>query len=116
MPLNSFVCPHCGMWNIGSVDICVGCNQKYGVPFTIQDSNAPAATFQQTDQQPIEKLPEVISAFSTQTCSRCGQVAIPGKRFCSKCGMLLEAKKFCAQCGSSIQPGAQFCAQCGKKL
>ncbi|MEO8192669.1 MAG: zinc ribbon domain-containing protein [Gemmatimonadales bacterium] len=43
----------------------------------------------------------------------CAACSTPGSgRFCSNCGVFLEAA-ICAGCGASLSPGARFCHDCG---
>lgn len=62
-------------------------------------------------------------------CTTCGHGALPGDKFCQKCGSEIQApgptqkavkptasqrpSAFCGKCGGKIAPGNTFCTQCG---
>lgn len=50
------------------------------------------------------------------TCSNCGNVGMPGDRFCRKCGSPMESELHCKKCGNIVQPKDKFCVKCGSRL
>lgn len=50
------------------------------------------------------------------TCLRCGPRPEPDARFCSRCGLSLEATGFCVQCGAPLLSGSRFCSGCGNNV
>lgn len=49
-------------------------------------------------------------------CLRCGPRPEPDARFCSRCGLSLQATGFCGQCGAPLLSGSRFCSGCGNKV
>ncbi|HUY23699.1 MAG TPA: adenylate/guanylate cyclase domain-containing protein [Candidatus Saccharimonadales bacterium] len=47
-------------------------------------------------------------------CSSCGTEAIPGSKFCARCGARLT--RGCPACGFAIDPADTFCRECGAPL
>src|SRR5882757_6058576 len=47
-------------------------------------------------------------------CTKCGSDNREGRKFCSKCGLVLVRP--CPQCGASNEPGEDFCGECGAAL
>ncbi|MGC1405947.1 MAG: zinc-ribbon domain-containing protein, partial [Candidatus Dormiibacterota bacterium] len=47
-------------------------------------------------------------------CSSCGTAAIPGSKFCARCGARLT--RACPACGFAIDPADTFCRECGAPL
>jgi len=52
----------------------------------------------------------------SHSCLRCGPRPEPDARFCSRCGLSLEATGFCVQCGAPLLAGSRFCSGCGNKV
>lgn len=50
------------------------------------------------------------------SCLRCGPRPEPDARFCSRCGLSLEATGFCARCGAPLLAGSRFCPGCGNRI
>ncbi len=47
-------------------------------------------------------------------CSGCGGRALPGDRFCPRCG--LAQADACPSCGRRIEPDDRYCVECGCRL
>lgn len=56
------------------------------------------------------------AAAGTRSCLRCGPRPEPDARFCSRCGVSLEATAFCSRCGTALDPESRFCRTCGSKV
>lgn len=60
------------------------------------------------------------------TCAACGKEALPGDRFCTKCGTPIklvqpeaaptEARLACVNCGSPLTANDVFCSRCGTRV
>jgi hypothetical protein len=50
------------------------------------------------------------------TCSICGNVGMPGDRFCRKCGNPIRSEIHCEKCGNIVQPKDLYCVKCGSRL
>jgi hypothetical protein len=50
---------------------------------------------------------------SKMPCTSCGQQNEPGTRFCTRCGLTLEARALCPSCNHAQAAGNQFCMSCG---
>jgi predicted amidophosphoribosyltransferase len=60
------------------------------------------------------------------TCAACGKVALPGDRFCTKCGTPIKpvqpeaapprARPACVNCGSALTANDVFCSRCGTRV
>jgi hypothetical protein len=51
-----------------------------------------------------------------KSCLRCGPRPEPEARFCSRCGLSLEATGFCTRCGAPLLAGSRFCTGCGNRI
>lgn len=53
-------------------------------------------------------------------CPNCGSEAIPGQRFCAKCGMPADKvtgrEKTCATCGAKMDAAVTVCPDCGSEV
>ncbi|MGP8248922.1 MAG: zinc-ribbon domain-containing protein, partial [Candidatus Dormibacteria bacterium] len=47
-------------------------------------------------------------------CPKCGTEAIPGSKFCAKCGTRLSLA--CPACGFAVDASDTFCRNCGAPL
>jgi DNA-directed RNA polymerase subunit RPC12/RpoP len=60
------------------------------------------------------------------TCATCGREALPGDRFCTKCGTPIKpvrpeaapagARPACVNCGSALTARDVFCPRCGTRV
>lgn len=51
---------------------------------------------------------------STVPCPSCGKQNAAGVKFCSDCGVKMEATQVpCVKCGAKLREGAKFCSECG---
>lgn len=60
------------------------------------------------------------------TCAACGKEALPGDRFCTKCGTPIKlvqpeaaptgARLACVNCGSALTANDVFCSRCGTRV
>ena len=60
------------------------------------------------------------------TCPACGKEALPGDRFCTKCGTPIKpvqpeaaparARPACVNCGSALTANDVFCSRCGTRV
>jgi hypothetical protein len=67
--------------------------------------------------------PAVPANYPTMRCSRCGRPYRPQARFCTACGMALQATPSpqplilprCLGCGQPLRPTNRFCPHCGRR-
>jgi hypothetical protein len=57
------------------------------------------------------------------TCAACGKEALPGDRFCTKCGTPMKpvqpgagARPACVNCGGALTANDVFCSRCGTRV
>jgi hypothetical protein len=63
-----------------------------------------------------QRAPRTAGSPAAHACLRCGPRPEPDARFCSRCGLSLEAAGFCAQCGAPLAAGSRFCGTCGNRI
>ena len=61
------------------------------------------------------------SQSTPHVCPHCGVTMAENAKFCSNCGVKVEAPEAdspetCSKCGAELESGANFCNQCGEKV
>lgn len=71
-------------------------------------------------QPPARPTPQPGEPEAVEACPRCGTPHRPGARFCSTCGLALDAERFppeeqafCTKCGQRLRASSKFCPHCG---
>ena len=93
----------------------VGCTVSSQAEALATDTSSPSSP------QPVHTPDRKVS------CSRCGNMVAPGKKFCSNCGAPVsepapadsatqQSPSVCPACSTPLKAGAKFCGNCGAKI
>lgn len=62
-----------------------------------------------------DMIAKAVKGGAQMTCPACASQVPIGSKFCSNCGVRIEAT-VCPECQAALPAGSKFCNQCGTKI
>ena len=80
------------------------------------EQRLPDASVNVRTEQKELPLKDRIEPKPTPVCPKCGNVGLPGDKFCRKCGSPIKLEIHCKKCGHIVLPKDLYCVKCGSPL